>query len=83
MRLASLTLTALLCTIGCASPRTVVVKVPVPVATPPCVLYRAPVPPEGMVPGTDAETRWLASWGAWTAYVEAACRTETRPEWRS
>lgn len=79
---ATLTLIALLSTAACGTPRTVVVRVPVPIQTPPCVLYRAPAPPEGMVPGTDAETRWLATWAAWTAYVEAACRTEQRPEWR-
>lgn len=28
------------------------------------------------------KTRWLALWAAWTAYVEAACRTGERPEWR-
>ena len=79
---AILTLIALLCTTACGTPRTTVVRVPVPVLTPPCVLYRAPVPPEGLVPGTDAETAWLASWARWTAYVEAACGTGARPVWR-
>ena len=79
---AILMLTALLCTTACGTPRTTVVRVPVPVLTPPCVLYRAPVPPEAMVVGTDAETAWLASWARWTAYVEAACGTAERPEWR-
>lgn len=81
-RPAILMLTALLCTTACGTPRTIVVRVPVPVQTPPCVLYRAPTPPAGLVPGTDTETRWLALWASWTAYVEAACRTGERPEWR-
>lgn len=80
-RLARLIATALLSTTACGTPRTVVVKVPVPVVTPPCVQYRAPTPPEGMAVGTDAETRWLASWARWTAYVETACETAGRPEW--
>ena len=78
-----LPLLATLCTTACATPRTVVVRVPVPVTTPPCVMWRAPVPPAGMVVGSSAEVAWLEAWAKWTAYVEAACRTETRPEWRS
>lgn len=80
-RLAALTLTALISTLGCAPPRTVVVRVPVPVVTPPCVQYRAPTPPEATAVGTDAETRWLARWARWTAYVETACDAAGRPEW--
>ena len=83
MRLAILTLTALLCSTACGTPRTVVVRVPVPVTTPPCVMYRAPVPPAGMAVGSSAELDYLEAWAKWTAYVESACRTEARPVWPS
>ena len=78
-----LPLLATLCTIACATPRTVVVRVPVPIVTPPCVQYRAPVPGPDVTAGSAAEVAYLARLLSWAAYVDAACGTEERGEWRA
>ena len=45
--------------------RTVVVKVPVPIKTEPCVLYRAPVPGPDVTAGSAAEVAYLARLLSW------------------
>lgn len=63
--------------------RTTVVRVPVPVVLPPCVLYRSPVPGADVTAGSAAEVDYLARLLAWAAYVDGACRTDERPEWQA
>ena len=81
--LLTLPLLVTLSTIACGTPRTVVVKVPVPIKTEPCVLYRSPVPSPDVTAGSAAEVAFLARLLSWAAYVDAACGTEARGEWRA
>lgn len=81
--LPTLPLLVTLCTIACGTPRTVVVKVPVPIKVEPCVLYRAPVPGPDVTAGSAAEVAYLARLLSWAAYVDAACGTEARKEWHA
>ena len=78
-----LSLLATLPTTSCAPPpRTVVVKVPVPVERPTCVQFHSPVPDETVVAGSPEAAAFDRRWVTWTVYVDAACDTASMPEWR-
>lgn len=69
-----------LSTTACVT-RTTVVRVPVPVVLPPCVLFASPTPGADVTAGSAAEVAYLARLLAWAAYVDGACQTDDRPKW--